>query len=106
MDSEFDRLMTQADESLFAVFGSTWCYTGPMGTPALPQTTICISKNVQIEGADGLFRPVAALAEIRLCEVPKPQGDAQIHNDHERYRLDKRIDSDGLVERWSLLPVR
>lgn len=106
MNSEFDRLMDQADEQVFAVFGSTWTYTGPAGSPVVPDLSVCISKNVQIEGPDGIFRPVAALGEFRLSVLGKPQGDAQIHNATERYRLDKRIDSDGLVERWSLMPVR
>ena len=106
MNSEFDRLMDQADGQLFKVFGSAWCYTGPAGPPVVPDLSVCISKNVQVEGADGLFRPVAALGEFRLSQIAKPQGDAQIHNATERYRLDKRIDSDGLVERWSLMPVR
>ena len=63
------------------------------------------NRNTQVAGADGLFYTVQFLAELRLGQIA-PKRDGLLTLPDGQYRLDKPVDSDGLVERWSLLPVR
>ena len=42
---------------------------------------------------------------VRLSQIA-PKRDGLLTLPDGQYRLDKPVDSDGLVERWSLLPVR
>lgn len=101
--STFDRLMERADEVLFQAFGDGARYRSADGCQQLDGLTIIVSRDVETAGADGMFRPVQFLAEIRRSEVPRPQAGAQITAGRTRYRLDERIRTDGLIEYWSLL---
>ena len=106
MNTRFDRLMSRADEVLFDAFGEGARYQDCIGTPSLAGITVVISHNVESAGADGVFRVIQHLAEIRLSEVPNPTAQALLTVGCKRYRLDERIRTDGLVEYWSLLPER
>ena len=107
MNNPFDRLMARADAVLFDAFGNKGVsYQGPHCYTPIPNLTVIISHNVEMAVADGVFRPIQHLAEIRLAEVPEPRAGGQLHCRSGRYRLDERIRTDGLVEYWSLLPVR
>lgn len=108
MTSEFDRLMCRADETLFGVFGENGecTYTAPSSLAPPQRLRPIISRNVQVAGADGIFRAVQALVEIRLCEVSAPRRGGRLRTPDETFTLEEQIDSDGLVERWTLLPAR
>lgn len=102
--STFDRLMQRADDKLFDVFGDQASYRSPDSLAEQPGVTVIISRNVEVAGADGVFRVVQLLAELRCSEVGSIKGGALIIQERNRYRLDERIRTDGLVEYWSLLP--
>ncbi|MGF6692658.1 head-tail joining protein [Metapseudomonas resinovorans] len=106
MASEFDRLMSRADDTLFRVFGEKGCstYTAPGGMSRSVDVDVMLSKNVQVAGADGIFRAVQNLAELRLCQVPRPSRGGVLSLSDGRFLLDEKLDSDGLVERWALTP--
>lgn len=107
MSSLFDRQMRRADAVLFDAFGDKGVsYQDPHCLVSLSGLTIIISHNVEMAGPDGVFRPIQHLAEIRLAEVPQPRAGGVLQCTDGRYRLDERMRSDGLVEYWSLLPVR
>lgn len=107
MASEFDRLMQQADDKLFGVFGeSDGTYYPPEGQgPPLQHVRPSLDRNVQIAGADGMFRTVQVLAELRLSQVPKPRRGGRLVVPAGSFVLAEPIDSDGIVERWSLMPA-
>ena len=107
MASEFDALMQQADDALFRAFGEAGggTYTAPGGAAAPVAVEVIVNRNTQVAGADGLFYTVQFLAELRLGQIA-PKRDGLLTLPDGQYRLDKPVDSDGLVERWSLLPVR
>lgn len=109
MASPFDALMQQADDVLFRTFGEQQdggcTYTAPGGTTAPVPVEVILNRNAQVAGADGLFYTVQFLAELRLNQID-PKRDGRLSLPDGQYRLDKPVDSDGLVERWSLLPVR
>lgn len=107
MASEFDALMQQADDVLFRTFGEAGgcTYTAPGGAAAPVAVEVIVNRNAQVAGADGLFYTVQFLAELRLHQI-SPKRDGLLSLPDGRYRLEKPVDSDGLVERWSLLPVR
>ena len=104
MTNRFDQIMAQADNVLFRVFGDSAQYRSSTGCEQRNGATVIISRNVEIAGADGLFRLIQHLAEIRTSEIPSPTAGSVITVDGQRYRLDERIRTDGLVEYWSLLP--
>lgn len=107
MASEFDTLMQQADDVLFRTFGEAGgcTYTAPGGSVAPVAVEVVLNRNAQVAGADGLFYVVQFLAELRLHQV-NPKRDGLLSLPDGQYRLEKPVDSDSLVERWSLLPVR
>lgn len=107
MASDFDRLMRRADDSLFRVFGEDReackpTYTAPGGRPA--PCEVILARNVTVAGADGLFRPVRVLAELRCHQVTGRRGGI-LSVPEGRFKLHEPVDSDGLVERWELLEV-
>jgi len=102
--STFDRLMGRADDRLFDVFGDRASYRSPDSLQEQPGITLIISRNVEVAGADGVFRVVQLLAELRTSEVGSLKSGGLITQGCHRYRLDERIRTDGLVEYWSLLP--
>ena len=110
MACEFDRLMQQADDTLFKVFGEDSdsgqpTYTAPGGLSQPFELQVMLSRNAQLAGADGMFRVVQYLAELRVSQVRGKRG-ARLDLADGAFLLEDMIDSDGLVERWSLIPVR
>ena len=110
MASEFDRLMQLADDTLFKVFGedesvSRPTYTPPGGVCAPVYVSVMLGRNVEVAGADGSFRAVELLAELRLSQVAKPKRGGKLVLADGEFLLGKQIDSVGLVERWSLMPL-
>lgn len=111
MTSEFDRLMQQADDALFKVFGedesiSRPTYTPPDGIGPPADVSVMLGRNVQVAGADGCFRTVELLAELRLSQIVKPKRGGKLTLAEGQFLLGEPIDSDGLVERWTLMPLR
>lgn len=106
MASVFDDLMQAADDQLFAVFGVSARYQTSKDSQATQPVTVTIDKDVELAGPDGMIRTVQCAAQIRLQEVAQPKAGALLMTDCDRWRLDERLASDGLVEVWSLLPVR
>lgn len=110
MSSEFDRIMQQADDQYFRVFGEDQrcarpTYTAPGGISAPVRVEVALGRNVEVAGADGSFRPVQLLAELRVSQVPRPQRGARLQLAEGDFFLADPIDSDGLVNRWSLMPA-
>lgn len=110
MASEFDRLMQQADSQYFRVFGedqlgSHPTYTAPGGFSAPVMVDVALGRNVEVAGAEGSFRTVQLLAELRVCQVSRPQRGGRLKLAEGDFLLAEPIDSDGLVNRWSLLPA-
>lgn len=108
MASEFDRLMQQADDTLFKVFGEDRdnvqpTYTAPGGMSQPIEVEVMLNRNAQLAGADGMFRMVQYLAELRVSQVRGKRG-GRLQLADGAFLLDDMIDTDGLVERWSLLP--
>lgn len=111
MASEFDRRMQQADEVLFAVFGEDESVSGPTYTPAgglgpPVNVSVMLGRNVEVAGADGTFRTIQLLAELRLSQIAKPKRGGRLKLASGEFLLEEPIDSDGLVERWTLMPAR
>lgn len=107
MPSDFDRLMRRADDSLFRVFGEDRevckpTYMAPGGMPV--PCEVILARNVTVAGADGMFRPVRVLAELRCHQVQCRRGGI-LTVPEGRFKLAEPIDNDGLVERWELLEV-
>lgn len=110
MASEFDRLMQRADDVLFGVFGEDRdqgkpTYTAPDGLSQPIEVEAMLSRNAQLAGADGMFRVVQYLAELRCSQMRGKRG-GRLELVDGAFLLEDMIDSDGLVERWSLMPVR
>lgn len=110
MASEFDRLMQQADDTLFKVFGEDRAqglptYTAPDGLSQPIEVEAMLSRNAQLAGADGMFRVVQCLAELRCSQMRGKRG-GRLELADGAFLLEDMIDSDGLVEHWSLMPVR
>jgi hypothetical protein len=110
MASEFDRLMQQADAQYFRVFGedqqgSHPTYTAPGGFSGPVMVDVSLGRNVEVAGAEGSFRTVQLLAELRVCQVARPQRGGRLRLAEGDFLLAEPIDSDGLVNRWSLLPA-
>lgn len=110
MASEFNRLMQLADDALFKVFGEDESVSPPRYTPTggLPpfDVSVMLGRNVEVAGADGTFRTVELLAELRLSQIARPKRGARLELAEGEFLLGELIDSDGLVERWTLMPVR
>lgn len=111
MASEFDRLMQQADDALFKVFGedesvSLPTYTPPGGIAPSVDVSVMLGRNVEVAGADGSFRTIQLLAELRLSQIAKPRRGGRLKLAEGEFLLEEPIDSDGLVERWTLMPLR
>lgn len=108
MSSDFDRIMRRADDSLFRVFGEDRCQgaTPTYLQPGGLQTSceVMLSRDVTVAGADGMFRAVKILAELRTHQVSGKRGGI-LSLAEGRYKLDDFIDTDGIVERWSLLEI-
>lgn len=108
MASDFDRLMQQADDQLFQVFGEktqpTYLQPGGLGRPV--PVEVILGRDVEVAGADGAFRAVQYLAEIRLSQVCAPKRGARLLLSEGVFILDEPLGSDALVERWALLPGR
>src|SRR5690606_14026359 len=107
MSSDFDRLMRRADDSLFRVFGEDRCngkptYTPPGGAPVACE--VMLSRDVSVAGADGIFRSVKILADIRVDQMHGKRGGILTLAEG-RFKLADPVDNDGLVERWELLEV-
>ncbi|MDV3438719.1 hypothetical protein R0G64_04865 [Pseudomonas otitidis] len=109
MASDFDRLMCLGDRRYFAVFGERGGeqqqprYTAP-GPQAVPvEVQVAVQNNAQVAGADGLFQVIQHLAEIRLKPGLQLRRDGLLELPSGRYRLERLVDADGLVERWSLM---
>lgn len=104
--------MGRADDQLFAVFGDRrpgGCrpvYRDPAGSAPPRDVEVCRDRDVKVAGADGIFRTVQHVAELRLCQVPNPRRGARLTLSDGEYALDEHLDTDGLVSRWSLLPLR
>lgn len=110
MASEFDRLMQQADDVLFGVFGEDRdqgkpTYTAPDGLSQPIEVQAMLSRNAQLAGADGMFRVVQYLAELRVSQMRGKRG-GRLELAAGAFLLEDMIDNDGLVERWSLMPAR
>lgn len=102
--------MQRADDTLFKVFGEDRdqgkpTYTAPDGLSPPIEVEAMLSRNAQLAGADGMFRVVQYLAELRVSQVRGKRGGKLVLADG-AFLLEDLIDSDGLVERWSLMPVR
>jgi hypothetical protein len=111
MASEFDRLMQQADDALFRVFGEDESviqptYTSPGGIGQSVDVSVMLGRNVEVAGADGSFRTIQLLAELRLSQIAKPRRGGRLKLAEGDFLLEEPIDSDGLVERWTLMPLR
>ncbi|WP_462382296.1 hypothetical protein [Pseudomonas sp. Marseille-QA0892] len=105
MASEFDRLMAEADAELFETFGEG-CqaqYIAP-GSAPIP-VTIVLQRNVGASDGAG-FVAVELAADIRVCEVRDPVLRSTLIVGKDRYLLDEHMGTDGLVNRYSLMPVR
>lgn len=107
MASDFDRLMQQADDTLFKVFGEDRAngqptYTAPGGLSQPVEVEVMLSRNVQLAGADGMFRLVHYLAELRVRQLRGKRG-GRLELIDGSFLLEDMIDADGLVERWSLM---
>ena len=110
MASEFDRLMQQADDQYFRVFGEDKqsgqpTYTAPGGYSSPVQVDVALGRNVEVAGAEGSFRTVQLLAELRVCQVARPQRGGRLKLAEGDFLLAEPIDSDGQVNRWSLMPA-
>ncbi|RIA22662.1 hypothetical protein DFO61_3352 [Ectopseudomonas oleovorans] len=107
MSSDFDRLMRRADDSLFRVFGEDRCQGKPTYTPPGGAQQCCevmLGRDVVVTGADGMFRSVKIVASLRTHQVSGKRGGL-LELAEGRFKLDDFIDTDGLVERWSVLEV-
>lgn len=111
MASKFDRIMHRADDTLFRVFGEDRAACGPVYIPPdgwanpIPLEVI-LGRNVEVAGADGVFRVVQYLADIRLSQVPNPKRLGRLKLAEGDFILEEPLGSDGLVARWALLPGR
>ena len=107
MSSEFDRLMSMGDDRYFEVFKEHCStYTEPTGIAQPVSVDASLSRDAQVAGADGMFMTVQYLVELRLCQVRKPRKGGRLKLPDGEFLLEERIDADGLVERWSLIPRR
>ena len=111
MSSAFDRVMQRADDTLFRVFGEDRVTCGPTYIPpdgfgGMVSLDIILGHNVEVAGADGTFRVVQCLAEIRLSQLPNPKRGGRLRLAEGEFILDERLGTDGSVERWALLPAR
>lgn len=111
MASAFDRIMQRADDTLFRVFGEDKLTCGPtysapddFGRPV--PLDVILGRNVEVAGADGAFRVVQCLAEIRLSQLARPKRGGRLKLAEGEFILEEPLGSDGLVERWALLPAR
>jgi hypothetical protein len=111
MASAFDRIMQRADDTLFRVFGEDKLTCGPtysapddFGRPV--PLDVIIGREVEVAGADGTFRVVQCLAEIRLCQLAKPKRGGRLKLAEGDFILDEPLGTDALVERWALIPAR
>lgn len=101
--------MRQADDDLYRVFGEHCCAgKAPTYQPPDGGGQVCvevmISRDVTVAGADGIFRPVQFLAELRMHQVRGRRGGL-LTVEAGRFKLDDQLDSDGLVEKWSLIKL-
>jgi hypothetical protein len=111
MASAFDRFMQRADDALFRVFGEDRdacvpTYTPPDGFGAPLHLDVILGHNVEVAGADGSFRVVQCLAEIRLSQVPSPKRGARLKLVEGEFILEEPLGADAQVARWALLPAR
>ncbi|MTZ15211.1 hypothetical protein GNE00_15785 [Pseudomonas sp. JL972] len=111
MASLFDRIMQRADDTLFRVFGEDRndcgpTYTAPDGFARPVPLEVILGRNVEVAGADGTFRVVQYLAEIRLSQVRCPKRGGRLTLSEGVFILEEPLGSDALVERWALLPGR
>ncbi len=111
MASDFDRIMRRADTTLFRVFGEDRgscgpTYTSPDGFARPVQLDVILGRDVEVAGADGTFRVVQCLVEIRLCQLAKPKRGGRLNLAEGEFILDEPLGTDGIVERWALLPAR
>lgn len=111
MASAFDRVMQRADDTLFRVFGEDRVTCGPTYTPpdgigGTVSLDIILGHNVEVAGADGTFRVVQCLAEIRLSQLPNPKRGGRLRLAEGQFTLEEPLGADAQVTRWALLPAR
>ncbi|TLX65074.1 hypothetical protein DN820_01815 [Stutzerimonas nosocomialis] len=108
MAAPFDQLMRRADDRLFEVFGECGLstYRDPAGlSPPAPVEAI-VSRDIEVAGADGVFRAYQLVVELRLHQVPAPKRGGRLTLPGGAYLLEEPIRTDGLVALWSLQPTR
>jgi hypothetical protein len=105
MASEFDRLMAEADAELFETFGDQ-CQAQYIAPGAAAQrVSAVLQRNVGANDGGG-FVAVELAADIRICDVRDPVLRSTLIIGKDRFLLDEHLGSDGLVNRYSLMPVR
>lgn len=103
--SEFDQAFEGADDELFSTFGQQGeCfYDSREGAPPQP-VSVVLQTNVS-DPAGGSFVAVHLAADLRISQVPNPCKGDLLTVDCKRYLLDEYVGTDGLINRFSLMPA-
>lgn len=104
--SEFDQAFSDADDELFETFGEQdgGMHTSKDGGQPRP-VAVVLQRNVGPAGAGGVFVAVELAADLRIKEVRDPQRGDQLVVNCRRYDLNDYMGTDGLINRFSLMPV-
>lgn len=106
MGSPFDDLMEQADASLFDQFGQHATYYATSGPLAC---RVIVERDVVLSDGHGPLVCAERTADLRQSEVPDPRRgdrlDLTEQGQTRAWRLDQWLASDGLINRYSLIPA-
>lgn len=103
--SEFDEAFQDADDELFSTFGQRGgaLYDAREGGPLLTVGAVILRNVGSPDG--GVFVTVELAVDLRVREVPNPCKGDLVTFGCIRYALNEWMGSDGLINRFSLMPT-